>query len=252
MNETVKRCKNCGIKAQFKCHRCKVTYYCGRQCQRDDWKRHKKSDCNKPESKSKESPVEIDSTTIVIHVEAGQGNGLGNKMRNHSFPNRSVAMGFIYSQFGNRSNTSPPLHSETCQLLGSWDMEFYCNTTSNKIENSTFWSTHGETLNAAGIFLGVKYPDGFTAYNNLRGDIFVIGKPSSSLPLSGSLVSDSLWGILNLIFEVMDLYGNQDKSPHSHLIEKVKKYRSLSWEPLAGRCNANIYATTIKDCNLWR
>lgn len=38
-------CLKCSVPANFKCSRCNEVYYCGKNCQKDDWKRHKVA-CN--------------------------------------------------------------------------------------------------------------------------------------------------------------------------------------------------------------
>ena len=39
-------CKNCGFIATQRCSRCKLTYYCCVECQKEDWKSHSKT-CKK-------------------------------------------------------------------------------------------------------------------------------------------------------------------------------------------------------------
>jgi len=43
-------CKRCGKTSTVKtgggiCAKCKSVFYCSRDCQQEDWKRHKKEDC---------------------------------------------------------------------------------------------------------------------------------------------------------------------------------------------------------------
>ena len=44
MEETRNECNNCGKEnSKFMCPVCKDTYYCSKECQKNDWKRHKKT-----------------------------------------------------------------------------------------------------------------------------------------------------------------------------------------------------------------
>ncbi|RIA99399.1 hypothetical protein C1645_356866 [Glomus cerebriforme] len=46
-SEDIKVCKRCKRKSSSVCSKCKSVYYCSKDCQKEDWNRHKKEDCVK-------------------------------------------------------------------------------------------------------------------------------------------------------------------------------------------------------------
>ena len=48
INSHKEECAFCKLDASNKCTRCKKVYYCSKQCQKNDWKRHKRT-CQNPE-----------------------------------------------------------------------------------------------------------------------------------------------------------------------------------------------------------
>ena len=52
----VYKCSDCGKDGAKKCGACGEAYYCSRQCQRRDWKKHK-AECQKFQAEQAEAPV---------------------------------------------------------------------------------------------------------------------------------------------------------------------------------------------------
>ena len=62
--EVNKPCGHCGKpEGKQRCSRCKVVYYCGRECQNTDWKEHKKT-CGAAPARPGQAPRQVPSQFI--------------------------------------------------------------------------------------------------------------------------------------------------------------------------------------------
>jgi len=58
-------CKTCSTETNLRCNRCKQVYYCGKECQRKDWKEgYHKRICRSTKEKEKEEKEEDE---VSIH-----------------------------------------------------------------------------------------------------------------------------------------------------------------------------------------
>jgi hypothetical protein len=229
-------CQLCGSLAGDKmcCSSCKEAWYCSKEHQRADWKKSHKSICRQ---------VKQHPQAIFVKVQAGEGNGLTNEMTNYLFKNKEQGLSFVSEKFSD--HMSRPLRSQFSELLG-WKLEVYCCTQCTRdyqILSSGVAKvfSQGAALNGAGIYLGCELKSGISRFNNLCGEIFVFGRRMQD---GKSLVSDSLWGILNFIWDAMDLYGT-DEDPGPSLVRWARRYREESWEPMGGSVGINVYCTNV-------
>lgn len=213
-----------------RCSACQEAWYCSKEHQRADWKSHKYI-CRH---------VVQHRRVVCIKVEEGEGSGLGNKMTNYVFDNKEQGLGFVSSELG--GNMSRPLHSPFAELLG-WKLHVHCSTRENEIYPSSrdiqVSGKGSATLNSAGIYLGCDLLSGLTHFNNLRGEIFVFGRRIED---GTPLISDSLWGILNFIWDAMDFYP---EFPRDRLSRWAQRYQLQSWVPLGGDGGIDVYCVDI-------
>ena len=97
MEETVENCcGQCSKPSKTKCSRCKTTYYCGVECQKKDWKDHKKfcksNAVNKkiianPPTEPEGENVATDNLILSVKVDKSTVHGKG------VFATKSIAMG---------------------------------------------------------------------------------------------------------------------------------------------------------------
>ena len=221
-------CQWCGgYGARSRCASCKEVYYCSKDHQKKDWSRHKA--CCKA--------VAAEPTSVWIEVQEGEGNGLANIMTNHIFANKAQGLDFVREHLG---SVSPPLRSPFCELTG-WNIEIYCRPDYNDVSQAgrVIGRVRGH-LNAAGIYLGSDLYDGLTRYNNMSGRIFVTGRfHKDGKPLN----NDNLWGLLNFIWDAMDLYdGTLDEPIQPTLQHWSTQYKQGSWVPRGGSGGIDIYS----------
>ena len=227
-----KRCHISYLPATLRCSGCKEVYYHDKKCQKKDWKKHKVI-CKYVQ----ENPM-----CTLIEIKAGEGSGLSNRMINHIFDNKMDALNYMNQQDEFRNGMcSGPLPSDFCTLL-EWDIEIYCTTRTNQLIGGEIGQGtididggHADTNNSAGIFLGCNIQSGFSRYNNMNGRIFVCGRNKNGKPMTCAV----LWGILNFIWETMDLYGYDE--PHPTIMKWARLYRDGVWDPNAGNGGYNIY-----------
>ncbi len=132
------------------------------------------------------------------------------------------------------------------ELLG-WKVEIYCSAITNQIfpPGNGFERLVGNRvkgINGAGVYLGCELHSGITQLNNLDGPIFVTGRNSAGQPLT----QPCLWGILNFIWDCMDLFG-EEEAPHLTFREWAREYKERSWEPSGGYGGIDIYNTTVSE-----
>ena len=239
-------CSSCGkYQAQSqlqRCSACKEVYYCHREHQKEHWKNHKKV-CKY---------VSDHPEVVCIIIEPGEGSGLANHMENHCFATKQEGLNFIAQKFSNHA--SQPLRSPFSELLG-WNMEIYCDLRYNHIleshsEDMPFElmgrDQTSETINAAGIFLGCNPQTGFTRFNNIRGEIFVMGRRKAD---GATLVADTVWGLVNFVWDLMDIYPEEEDA-FPEIQNRMSQYRRQTWVPAGGLGGANIYAATVEQCTL--
>jgi hypothetical protein len=160
-------------------------------------------------------------------------------MTNHAFPDKQEALGYIHSQFNGR--VGYPLQSQFAEILG-WHLEIYCSSTGNKFQKANQRVTAGilnQPLNGAGvIYLTCAIRDGLSQTPSLNGKIYVIGRREKD---GKPIVSDSLWGILNFIWDTMDFYdsGHDPNAALSKLIISARvpcKTVGACWRKRGRQC----------------
>lgn len=175
---------------------------------------------------------------VFIDVEAGEGNGLTQDMKNWTFSNKEQGLAHVKAAFHNQ--VGPPLRSPFCELLG-WSVEIYCSTRGNDFTPTGVYGKRVDGMNGAGIYLGCDVQGGMTRFFNLDGRIFVTGCRNMD---GKPLVSDSLWGILNFICDAMDWYGD-DEDPVPKIQRQAKKYREGIWQPAGGDGGVDVYCVDV-------
>jgi len=232
----VNYCSACGTVSTSlsRCGGCKEVWYCSKEHQKNHWRTHKPACLY-----AKENPE-----CIVIRVEAGEGSGLTNRRSHYQLKNKEEALGFIQNCQG--MTLGRPLRSEFCELLG-WYVEIYCNATTNTFfPPGSMVDLDGQRrlgLNSAGIYLGCSLSTGLTKYNNLDGEICVIGRRIKD---GKCMNKDILWGILNFIWDAMDFYGDEP-DPMSEISQLARQYRDGTWEPSGSFGGVDIYSTDASD-----
>jgi hypothetical protein len=220
-------CNHCGKSGLMaRCSACKEFSYCNQSHQKTDWKHHKA--CCKG--------IIADPKSIWIEVTEGEGNGLSNTMMNHIFPRKEDFWKYVKddAEFAHRI-TIGPLRSPFSELIG-WSVEVYCSKVYNRMDGGLVF---GEgPLNGAGIYLTSSVQSGISINTNLSGRIFVTGRRQSD---GKPLTSDVLFGILNFIWDAMDMYG--DGEPVLPDLKRwAKDYKQGTWEP-GGGGGADVYNT---------
>lgn len=89
--------------------------------------------------------------------------------------------------------------------------------------------------------VGCDLDSGLTKFNNLDGDIFVTGRNSAGI----ALTADRLWGILNFVWDAMDLYGDDD--PLTELFQLTGQYREETWQPSGGDGGIAIFGMNADE-----
>jgi hypothetical protein len=222
-------CKHCGKEgAEARCSACKEVFYCNQSHQKADWKLHKP--CCKG--------ITADPRSIWIEVTEGEGNGLSNTMMNHIFPNKENGWKFVKQQphFAH-GKTIGPIRSPFSELIG-WSVEVYCSKAYNEMIGPSRVNGRGP-LNGAGVFLGCPVDTGLSVNPSLSGRIFVTGRRQSD---GKPLTSGVLFGILNFIWDAMDLYGDcEPVGPH--LKRWTAAYKRGTWEPSGGCGGIDVFCT---------
>jgi hypothetical protein len=222
-------CNHCGKEgAEARCSACKEVFYCDQSHQKADRKQHKP--CCKG--------IADDPKSIWIEVTEGEGNGLSNTMMNHIFPNKHDGWNYVKQQpqFAH-GNTIGPLRSPFSELIG-WSVEVYCSKAYNEMVGPSRVNGGGP-LNGAGVFLGCPVDTGLSVNPSLSGRIFVTGRRQSD---GKPLTSDALFGILNFIWDAMDLYGDcEPVGPH--LKRWTLAYKRGTWEPSGGCGGIDVFCT---------
>jgi hypothetical protein len=244
-------CKHCGawkrISELCRCSSCAEVYYCSKTHLSADWATPgiEKATGHKAICRH----VRQDPTCIAIEVASGEGSGLGNRMINHLFHNKQDALHFIYDKFNGK--VGYPIKSQFAEILG-WSLEIYASARCNSFEPSSKQVTRGPDaepiLNGAGVYLGCAIHDGLSVCSQLNGIIYVIGRRYKD---GKPLVSDSLWCLLNFIWDSMDFYEmGGDAVPD--VMQLAQRYHAGEWEPSGGSCGANANETDPKKCRVWR
>jgi hypothetical protein len=119
----VKSCRNCEkLETQMdgallmKCNRCKVTYYCSKDCQVADWKRHKGWCKGLASQKVSRSDVKTSNTTASAFVESNYfdiAKEVYKKTQEYNVPKKEVLLGIDF--FG----VAPALRNEFKVWLAS-------------------------------------------------------------------------------------------------------------------------------------
>jgi hypothetical protein len=214
-----------------RCKGCREVWYCSREHQKLDWLKHKRI-CKFAEQ---------NPTRLYILVPKAEGNGLENYsfMDTHVSANADEFLESPANRFGTNC-TSPPLTSPFGELLG-WDIQMYCNTKLNTIQSDgRVFGERGDIINGGAIYLGCELESGLSRYTNLTGDVYVTGRRMSD---GRSLNRDSLWGIMNLIWDAMDLYGAEDDDAILPTLQRwASRYKAQTWVPSGGDGGINVYS----------
>ena len=70
------RCACCGECADKRCAECRLVAYCSRECQKSDWKNHRKSECLRSSDKIQEV-VDTDAMEVKVAVRESPVHGRG-------------------------------------------------------------------------------------------------------------------------------------------------------------------------------
>jgi len=254
-------CETCGFdKATndsgkfLACSGCKSVYYCCMEHLRFDREVHKYA-CvvlrAKLAAKDKKTgnKVPISDTVIVVEVKSEMGNGISNVYKNHIFPNKKSALYYIGDKFTCCDWELKPLANMPflTEVMKFRSAELYINPDVHEIcddKDFTVWggmgsadlvanATSEETLNGLGINLGSKLKSGLSAFNNIRGTVFFIGKTAENMYVTSNI----LWGAANFIAEARGYYNieeNNDHLQHTVFKELGERYVQKKWQPKVG------------------
>lgn len=180
---------------------------------------------------------------VFIKVDEGEGNGLTNNMTNFVAQTKEQGLAFV-SRNVFAGKMSEPLQCPFAELVG-YQVELYCSTSENRVTPHGMFQVSGVggSLNGAGIYLGCSLDSGLSRFNNLAGPIVVVGRRVRD---GKPLTSDALWGILNFIWDAMDLYG-EDDDPAPTIMRWARRYREGRWQPMGGDGGVNVYCADVSQ-----
>ena len=218
-----------------------------------------------------------------------------NPMVNHCVsPSKPhLASALVLAGFGlrcSRPGLLRGLRSPFAELLG-WDVRMYVDPTSHFFSRrspappigSTIhtWGecmgpgTHGRAtdqsaelrdqevaqnmvrLNAAAVYYGCAVEDGMSPYRFIMGKAYVVGRHRDT---GEPMTSNVLWGILNFIYEAMDVYADEKEGGSSSRAGPARgvwdgwadDYRIGIWSPRAGTGGVDIYECDPHQCMVAR
>jgi len=269
-----RKCQECGNdkakdenKKLMVCGACKSVRYCCKEHQISDWKVHKKA-CKiiraklAAKEKKTESNKSNSGTVIVVEVKSREGNGLCNVYINHIFPSKLSALDYIAKKFNTSKQALKPL-TQMGFLRGVMKFrsaELYINPNQHDISignpfmiaDGGFPSGirkpgHENCLNGLAIYLGCRLDNGISAFNNIKGTVFFIGKTKENMYVTSNI----LWGAANLICDAMDYFGDEDADTLQHTLFKEwgKSYVQKTWQPKGGSEHDGLVYETDVTCD---
>ena len=197
------------------------------------------------------------TSVVVIEVQAGEGNGLTNKMKNHLFNTKEEALKYIATEF--QCNQTKPVKQMDflTDLLKFKHAELFVSPSCAEYQSNDLLSSiralRGDVnnpipKNAMAIYLACSLMTGISVILSTRGPAFFIGRNERNECVTANV----LWGVANFIWDAVYYYGVDEFIEQGYdgirpVFEKwAQEYISQTWKPWRTKLGgANIYQTDV-------
>lgn len=220
-------------KALLRCSVCKAAFYCCREHQRADWPNHRQV-CNSSTRSGQGSgdggqPQRTPFNVVEILPNV-DGRPTKSQMNNLLFPNRAEALSFMSRKGCNR--IIPSAETPMVKLMG-FEIDLY-----GKHATAADHEMNGTCIN-----LTCKLKNGMSPYamcSELTGVFFAV--PIASC--ERILTCDCLWGIRQVIFEMLeDIYchGKSPQKEQDMVKQACRSFCDQTWAPKPRNPNGVLF-----------
>lgn len=142
-------------------------------------------------------------------------------------------------------DSSNPFRSEFASPL-DWNVEIYCSAKCYQFEREmqqVLRDGFNDEFNGTAVCLTCALEHGFSTF------IYVVGR---QIKERRPLVTHPFWVNLNLIWDSVDFHETGGDA--SSQVERIaqKKYEARNWGPVGRNAGADVYATNLQKCYIWR